>query len=787
MERLIFFIMALIVGVGGANAAERNEKTISRTATTPNTVQRSSITPRTDTGRIRNTTSARTATNARTASPSRKTITARMATPTVTTNKRNTARALTLTPAPSETFGTGYNDCRDAYFTCMDQFCGTLDDKYRRCACSSKIEEVKKRERALGNTANQLQDFRDLQLTVVDKSAAEVQAMVKGTAGENQQSFMKDSSAAASELSGISAILSKTKKQSLSTQGTLDIAGNIDTIWSTTGLMAGANISNLTGEALYNAVHAQCAQMVIDKCPTPAIQTMVTSAYGMYIENDCNILLSTLDADKDNANATIRIAGKELQSVRLDNYNNHNSSDIHKCIAQVRQDITADTACGTDYIHCLDITGLYLNITTGEPIYSPEFYQLGYQISLSGDILTNETNRLLVAALSDKRIFAERGLDTCRDISDIVWDEFVRKAITEIYQGQQERIRTVKNECLEVVNKCYDEKNQSLKDFSNTDEKLLLGARLELSEQLCQEKLDACSNLYGGGTDGLTELLATMRNITNQQIGQQCVEALTSYATDLCAVPSNDTLHASPYGCRTYAPGEHEYSTNIDCILLTQTGTIYGSSTSTQNIPITINDYTCQVDILQYNSCAKGYYLSYNGEYYKDPKPGNTCEPCPNGSKCEGGTAEPYQDPEATATPQNQCGGADYVGSLYQKLSKYALQVCVRPSESGNNLPATVLQDVNKVMDATRVKMAQELSKECQRLGGIWVSTPPSNTDTDKKYTLFYEQTSAHTDWGYCSNPSPPSNSGSSNNNESASGNDASNNGNTEQQTDKPT
>lgn len=769
--------MALIVGVGGANAAERNEKTISRTATTPNMVQRSSITPRTDTGRIRNTTSARTVTNARTAtsartaSPSRKTITARMATPTVATTKRNTTRALTLTPAPSETFGTGYNDCRDAYFTCMDQFCGTLDDKYRRCACSSKIEEVKKRERALGNTANQLQDFRDLQLTVVDKSAAEVQAMVKGTAGENQQSFMKDSSAAASELSGISAILSKTKKQSLSTQGTLDIAGNIDTIWSTTGLMAGANISNLTGEALYNAVHAQCAQMVIDKCPTPAIQTMVTSAYGMYIENDCNILLSTLDADKDNANATIRIAGKELQSVRLDNYNNHNSSDIHKCIAQVRQDITADTACGTDYIHCLDITGLYLNITTGEPIYSPEFYQLGYQISLSGDILTNETNRLLVAALSDKRIFAERGLDTCRDISDIVWDEFMRQAITEIYQGQQERIRTVKNECLEVVNKCYDEKNQSLKDFSNTDEKLLLGARLELSEQLCQEKLDACSNLYGGGTDGLTELLATMRNITNQQIGQQCVEALTSYATDLCAVPSNDTLHASPYGCRTYAPGQHEYSTNIMCILLTQTGTISGSIDSESGTKISsmeYNDYTCDIE-MTYTSCANGYYLSYNGEYYKDPKPGNTCEPCPYGYACEGGDTEPQ---ELTTNP---CGGADYVGSLYQKLSKYALQACVRPSESGNNLPATVLQDVNKVMDATRVKMAQELSKECQRLGGIWVSTPPSNTDTDKKYTLFYEQTSAHTDWGYCSNPSTPSNS------------DSSNDGDTEQPTDQTT
>ncbi len=763
MDRILFFIMALIAGVGSVNAAERNAKTISRPATQSTTVARTatnarSTTPRTITQTFRNSTNARTATKPRSATTARGTATrttsAHNGTP---TQKRATARAtINVFAQPSETFNADYNTCRDAYFTCMDQFCGTLDTKYRRCTCSSKIYEIQNRERALGNTSNQLQDFRDLQLTVVDKSPAEVNAMIKGTAGENQQTFMKDSSTATSELSGISAILSKTKKQSLSTQGTVDIAGTIDTIWSTTGLMGGVNIAELSGEALYNAVHAQCAQMAISQCPTDAIQTMVTSAYGMYIENDCNLLLNSLNQEKNNANNAIRIAGKELQGLRLENYNNHNSSDIHQCIAQVRQDITADTACGPNYVHCLDITGLYLNITTGEPIYSPEFYQLGYQISLSGDILTNETNRLLVANLSDKRIYAKRGLDTCRDISDMVWDEFMRQAVTEIYQGQQDRIRQVKNECLEVVNKCYDEKNQSLKDFSNTDEKLLLGARLELSEQLCQEKLDACSNLYGGGPGGLNELLATMHNITDQQIGQQCVEALTAYAQDLCAVPSNDTLHTSPYGCRTYSPGSHQYSTDIWCILQTQTGQLSGPiNTGTTNTNTQYGDYTCEIEF-KYTSCAPGYYLSYMGEYNATPEYGNTCKPCPDCYECAGEKAKPEAitvgDCATQQAPNNNRCGDDYIGSLYQKLSKYALQVCVRPSESGKNLPATVLQDINKVMDDTRVKMAKELSKECERLGGIWVSTPTDTTNTTR-YKLFYDQTSAHTAWGYCQTP----------------------------------
>ena len=175
-----------------------------------------------------------------------------------------------------------------------------------------------------------------------------------------------------------------------------------------------------------------------------------------------------------------------MNLARLENYNAHNSSSINDCIAMVRKDITADTACGENYVHCLDVTGQYLNQTTGEPIYSENFYQLEAQTSLSGDILTNSTNRLLVAELNRKRSFAENSLETCRDISDEVWDEFMRQAITEIYQKQQNKIREVKEECLEVVNACYDEKNQSLKDFSNIKEELLLGSRLELSEELEQ-------------------------------------------------------------------------------------------------------------------------------------------------------------------------------------------------------------------------------------------------------------------------------------------------------------
>lgn len=804
MKKILVFIMAIFASVAYGDTAERRTNSVTRTAT-QNTVVRndsknqkiinrtSTTTPRTLSPRSARTISVSSRTNnaratidnpGTVARTGRTVSTVRNAAPTATRTPNpvrsvtRPARAAITTIDSSTTFGSGYNTCRDAYFTCMDQFCATANDAYRRCACSSKLSEIKSRERALGNADVQIQDFKNLNIETITKSAAEVNAMLTETDGESTAANAKDKSDSAKKLAGISDVLSGTKKQALSTQGTLDIAGDINAIWATTDLVGGTNIANLTGEPLYNAVHAQCSELVADKCPSQSTLTMVVSAYGMYIENDCTAIINLLDKNLTATNQDIRETEREMQLARLENYDAHNSSSINDCITNVRADITAETACGADYVHCLDITGLYLNKTTGAPIYSSNFYQLENQLSLSGDILTNQTNRLLVDELNHMRTFAETSLDKCRDISNEVWDEFMRQAITEIYQGQHEKIRTVKNECLEVVTKCYDEKNQSLKDFSNVKEQLLLGARMELSEELCQEKLDACSNLYGGGTQGMSELLITMRDITDQTIGKQCMATLREYVQELCAVPSNDTVHVYPFGCRTYTPGEQKYAVYAACNLTTE------NTRKTQSLIGNIDDGGHPVTgdnwgrcTITYTSCKPGFYLAQGSTEDARYNPvtggiGAYCVECSEYAKnltddenkvcsCAGGTAAPECEASGTIIGGVNCGDT-YIGSLYHKVARYAMQACVRPSESENNLPATVLQDINLVMDEIHVDMAKSLAQDCERLGGEWISTPytkdKATNNTDKatgrtKFTKFYDESSANDQWGFCATP----------------------------------
>ncbi len=626
----------------------------------------------------------------------------------------------------------------------MDQFCASADDTYRRCVCSSHLYDIKSKQRALAQSADQLQDFKDLNIEVIPKTAAEVQAMQHASEGEMMSNIIKDKSSSIAQLAGISSVLSKTKSKSLSTTGTLDIAGDINSIWATTDLTSGLNISNLTGETLYNAVHQQCVNLIADQCDSKSLLNMVVSAYSMYIENDCSLLSNTLDKKKLSANAAIRETEREMNTVRLENYDAHNASSVNECISMIRRDITADAACGPDYVHCLDTTGLYLNKSTGAPIYSPNFYQLGSMLSLSGDILNNRENRMWVSELNRKRIFAENSLDTCRDLSNNIWDEFMRQAIIEIYQGQQTKIRDVKNECLDVVNQCYDAKNNSLKDFSNVKEQLLLGARLELSESLCREKLNACSNLYGGTEEGMKELITTMENIVTQEIAQNCFTTLQEYVQQLCAVPSSDTLHTYPYACRAYAPGEGMHASAWSC------NSQVNSSTQTDATTIIhVNSAMCTTK-KRYTSCNVGYYmLGADGTTiiyppYAGATIGNSCIKCP-AKGC----------PQPDGGHEDPCG-EDYAGSLYQKLVRYAVNACMRPAEienltDGSTLPPTLLQDVNATMDAIKGAMASVLKTECERLGGYWMT---AKTPEIKPYTQFYNETGTSMKWGYCADKS---------------------------------
>lgn len=535
------------------------------------------------------------------------TVAARSATPSGARSATNAARAGTNVVAGTgvsraassratavftdvSKIGGGYSQCREAYSTCMDQFCAMANDTYRRCFCSSKYQQYRDTEAALDEAKNMLLKFEDNNLNAVDKTAAEVSAMYSATAGE--MAIKQDVSGAAAMLEEIGDLLSGKKKPTTESTnanigfGALDFSADIDDIWGETSVNSifetasrgGADLAALEGVELYNSANSQCLKLVGEACTNDAVLSMARSSYSILINQDCNAYEKRINSTRETVLQTVRTAEKYLREARLEEYRAHNSADVNECVAKVKAAMTTDAACGPDYVRCLDYSGVYINQTTGEPIYSQRLFQLVDLIKLDGvssDVIGQNPD--FNTFLDSKRMYATSALDTCRDQADLVWSEFKRTAIIEIAQAQDEKIEEVKMSCVNTMKECYDTQSKALKSFDNTTAQMSGAISAYAAKNMCQDKVIACASLYGNTTNckfdgngrlvsgnnnpdgktgnacGLTALLEFVDNVDDVRIAEGCTTAINSYTKSMCT-PSTGT-QGYPWNCRNKIAG----------------------------------------------------------------------------------------------------------------------------------------------------------------------------------------------------------------------------------------
>ena len=443
--------------------------------------------------------------------------------------------------------GNDYVGCRDAYFSCMDQFCALRNEQYRRCTCSSRLAEMREREQNFRGATNMLKTFEDNNLAVAALTPNEVKAMYKASEGE--AAMKKDNSKSAQQLAGIADILAE-KSVDKSTR-LLDMPST----WDTNGMVGGSDLSSLESTGLYNVVHAQCTEAVAPVCADSRAFNMIATAYGMYIEQDCASYAEALDKQQKQMTFATKQAKGLLAAERLQNYDNLNADEINECLKNVRIEMYGPAACGENNIKCLDYTGRYINATTGTPIYSTEFYKLSEAISLSGDILVNGQNAPFIDMLNKKKRAALAALDKCRGIADFVWEEYLRQALVDLSQQQYGKVRMVFDECVGIVNKCYDDKLETLRAFtSDLSMDPTMVSQMVLAEEMCKTQLDTCAILYGGGPPGLEKLRGYVRSTQEVKMESTCSKYLNTYIQQTCT-PVGDSTHSFPYQCRFKAPG----------------------------------------------------------------------------------------------------------------------------------------------------------------------------------------------------------------------------------------
>ena len=513
----------------------------------------------------------------------------------VNVSRAGVARATAVFSDVSK-IGGGYAACRDSYATCMDQFCAVANDAYRRCFCSERFVSFRNTSDSLDQALSMLADFQNKNLDAVNKTAAEVNAMY--TASEGEAAIKRDTSASQKLLDDIGELLSGNKRYKKATAvipastGTLNISslfssnsGDVfsgdsifdsdsGSLFSQVANSNSTNMSDLEGEALFNAANRQCSAVSHSECSSDAMFNLARSAYSIMVTQDCNLYEKNINAKKESVQETVRTAEKYLREARLEEYRAHNSPDVNSCLNKVEEAIRQPTACGENYERCLDYTGRYINSTTGEPIYSKALFDLNNLIVLDGSADVVGANSGFSDFLEDKKMFVTQALDTCREIADVVWAEFKRSAIIQIAQAQDAKIQEIKDNCVQTISSCYDTQTGSLAKLATKEITTTTGAISAIAaHDMCKDQVLACAALYGDptacvyndqdktlkdngtGTCGLKSLLAYVNTVDSIKVAQGCETSLREYAKELCSGDGEDDY---PWGCRLYTKSKLE-------------------------------------------------------------------------------------------------------------------------------------------------------------------------------------------------------------------------------------
>ena len=443
---------------------------------------------------------SRTATQKTTQQTSRGT-TARNATTARATNV--VARATTDTRTGAE-----YESCKNAYLTCMDQFCQLKNDDFRRCSCSDRISTLESAKNSLNDAHEQLVAFNE-NLDIVGKTAAQAAAM--NTASDGENALARDTSASKALLNAIMNSIrgndTRVENNNLSPLNSIDLSFDAANSFGTTDV--GQAIASYNGTALYSAVYPSCRNAVKSSCNDASLQRAV-NAYLMAIEQDCNTVQTAIQNKQKETHAAIRESSAMLDLARAENHQKHNSDDLATCIANIESAILSEEVCGANYHKCLD-NGEFIDVSTGAPIAGVvDFYKLGTMLTFNADrnnaeqkLAQNPSNRGFVTAF-EKRVkqFAEPALDKCYDESKTAWNDYLNKAMLDIYYAQQSKVNEIKQGCFDFVSACYmngsDAMTNAMQGLVAAQTTNLNPNVLKLNQSLCSDYIASCNNMFDG-------------------------------------------------------------------------------------------------------------------------------------------------------------------------------------------------------------------------------------------------------------------------------------------------
>ena len=278
----------------------------------------------------------------------------------------------------------------------------------------------------------------------------------------------------------------------------------MDAAFDNVDSLMGASTTSKSGTALYSAALPVCRQMAAEVCEQSDI-SLAEGGYQALIEQDCNTVAKTYQTQTAQARAKVQEGSALLDISRLDIYQKRNSDDILTCKKKMLDMLTDSTVCGDELGKCLDITGQYINPTTGEVFLKPDLVNLTTLLSRPDDNATWSTtakNGTFVTFLNSKKKFLQPAMEHCENIADAVWDSFIEDALAQIKLAQDKKLDDVRQSCTTLTGQCLSDAATTLTNFDARALSTFGIAADKTANTMCSDIINSCTALLKTTNDG---------------------------------------------------------------------------------------------------------------------------------------------------------------------------------------------------------------------------------------------------------------------------------------------
>ena len=441
-----------------------------------------------------------------------------------TAKKQSAIQVGTRVRAKVEATGVYKQECYDAYYSCMDQFCIVDNEMGGSCNCS---DDITKYESDLSSIKQMLAEAERISTEEVEKvkAGANADIIFKGT-----RTYDENNNVVATKAT-------KDKKEiSANTWSSFYGDEEDDEDYDDEEMDF---ISGKTGGALYKAAHDLCKQQMPDSCAGD--MTLLTQIYSRQIVSDCKGLANSIDQKKQEAKSMLASANASVRAALKESLEESNKYDRGTCMVEYKKCMTGKDACGSDWGNCVfTIASENMQNNAAQSV-------IGTKVET---INTYDITASTMGILESKRFICEHVLDNCVAVRDYVWNDFLREAAPTIRLAELNIESEKRQSCLGDITNCIQKACKddiAGKGVATMDACL---ARPDMARSFCKIQIEPCERMEPQIWDYVESKLAAMRvDACTQEVKdcftsedrcgenfQNCIGMDYNYIHDICPI-----------------------------------------------------------------------------------------------------------------------------------------------------------------------------------------------------------------------------------------------------------